>query len=138
VFPDGVSVTFPEIIHVLGVIDVNGLDIRKDDAELVAIYPNAVLMEHSCLPNTKHCFDLTTFAISVKAAVEVRPGDHISTMYTHALWGTAVRRRHLWTTKHFWCNCKRLYDVFLNNFQATFFRLYRALVKKKICIHTCC
>ena len=31
-------------------------------------------------------------------------------MYTHSLWGTWARRDHLWTSKKFWCGCKRCED----------------------------
>ena len=37
-------------------------------------------------------------------------GDHLSTMYTHALWTTRARRTHLLETKYFSCHCKRCAD----------------------------
>lgn len=37
-------------------------------------------------------------------------GDHLSTMYTHALWATRARRSHLLETKYFSCHCKRCAD----------------------------
>jgi hypothetical protein len=37
-------------------------------------------------------------------------GEHIATMYTHALWGTQARREHLTATKYFSCRCKRCSD----------------------------
>jgi len=38
-------------------------------------------------------------------------GEHITTMYTNALWGTRERRAHLLSTKYFKCNCKRCSDA---------------------------
>ncbi|CAG0922260.1 unnamed protein product [Notodromas monacha] len=109
IFKDS-DVTEADAKHVIGAVDVNGLEVRKEDLDYLAIYPYAILMEHSCIPNTKHTFENHTLAISVRAAVPIEPGDHLTTMYTHALWGTAVRRRHLWTTKNFWCSCPRCAD----------------------------
>lgn len=37
-------------------------------------------------------------------------GEHLSTMYTHALWSTRARREHLLTTKYFTCRCERCAD----------------------------
>jgi hypothetical protein len=48
--------------------------------------------------------------ITVRAALPIKKGDHISTMYTHALWGTQARREHLRETKYFSCKCKRCQD----------------------------
>lgn len=36
--------------------------------------------------------------------------DHISSIYTHILWGTAARRDHLLQTKYFKCKCRRCQD----------------------------
>lgn len=37
-------------------------------------------------------------------------GEHLSTMYTHALWSTKARQEHLLNTKYFICQCKRCAD----------------------------
>lgn len=37
-------------------------------------------------------------------------GEHLSTTYTHALWGTQQRRDHLKTNKYFSCSCARCAD----------------------------
>lgn len=101
-----------EVIHkVCGIIDVNALEINQD-AEVSAIYPTAYLMEHSCLPNTAHIFDgaAGSYKITIRAALPIKKGDHITTMYTHALWGTQARREHLRETKYFSCKCQRCSD----------------------------
>lgn len=101
-----------ETIHkICGIIDVNSLEINQD-GELSAIYPTAYLMEHNCVPNTLHFFgnQLENYKITVKAALPIKKGEHISTMYTHALWGTQARREHLRETKYFDCKCARCSD----------------------------
>lgn len=102
----------PELLHkICGIIDVNSLEINQD-GELSALYPTACLLEHSCICNTYHIFDDATqnFKITVRAAVPIKKGEHISTMYTHALWGTQARREHLRETKYFNCQCRRCKD----------------------------
>lgn len=107
-----------DLIHVMcGIIDTNALEIRlPDGAELNALYPTTCLMEHSCIPNTKHVFNLCTkdkndsYRITVKVVVPITKGSHIATMYSHALWGTQARRQHLKDTKYFSCTCQRCSD----------------------------
>ncbi|XP_063386603.1 SET domain-containing protein SmydA-8 isoform X1 [Cydia fagiglandana] len=113
---------FPEMsaehLHVFcGIIDTNALEIRLlEGTELLALYTNTCIMEHSCIPNTKHTFSHGTkdrndfFKITVKVVVPVLKGNHITTMYSHALWGTQARREHLKDTKYFACRCERCAD----------------------------
>ena len=49
--------------------------------------------------------------ITVRAGRDIAEGEHISTMYSHALWGTIARRDHLHITKNFWCTCPRCVDT---------------------------
>ncbi|XP_018323957.1 SET domain-containing protein SmydA-8-like [Agrilus planipennis] len=99
------------IQKICGIIDVNSMEINQD-AELSALYPTAYLMEHSCICNTYHVFDDEdqNYKITVRAALPIKKGDHITTMYTHALWGTQARREHLMETKYFECSCPRCSD----------------------------
>ncbi|CAH1154576.1 unnamed protein product [Phaedon cochleariae] len=98
-----------EILHkICGIIDVNGLEISQN-VEVTALYPTAYLLEHSCLPNTVYSFD-SDCKITVRAALPVTAGDHVTTMYTHCLWGTQARREHLRETKYFACRCRRCCD----------------------------
>ncbi|XP_046969712.1 SET domain-containing protein SmydA-8 [Vanessa cardui] len=107
-----------DLLHVMcGIIDTNALEIRlPDGAELNALYSTTCLMEHSCIPNTKHLFNLSTkdrndyYRITVKAVIPIAKGNHIATMYSHALWGTQARRQHLKETKYFSCKCQRCTD----------------------------
>lgn len=82
----------------------------------MALYTNTCILEHSCIPNTKHTFKVSPsnkedlFQITVKVVVSVPKDQHITTMYSHALWGTAARRQHLKDTKYFACKCLRCSD----------------------------
>ncbi|XP_060523200.1 uncharacterized protein LOC132700097 [Cylas formicarius] len=101
-----------QTIHkICGILDVNALEINQD-SEVTALYPNAYLMEHSCVHNTRHSFESAKkgYVLTVKASVPISKGDHISTMYTHTLWGTQARREHLKETKYFTCKCRRCGD----------------------------
>ncbi|CAG9774056.1 unnamed protein product [Ceutorhynchus assimilis] len=101
-----------ETIHkICGIIDVNALEINQD-AEVTALYPTAYLMEHNCMCNTVHFFENSEkgYTITIRAAFAIPKGDHISTMYTHSLWGTQARREHLLETKYFSCKCNRCAD----------------------------
>lgn len=106
-----------ELLHrVCGIIDTNALEIRlSEGAELLALYPKVYLLEHSCIPNTKHTFNLKSkdgnlYKITLKVVVPIAKGEHIATMYSHALWGTQARRQHLKDTKYFNCKCLRCSD----------------------------
>ncbi|XP_014250343.1 protein msta-like [Cimex lectularius] len=100
-----------EIIHVIcGILEVNAMDIGTGNGELSALYPNACLMEHSCIPNTRYMIQLEDFKITVLSSQNLKKGDHVATMYTHMLWGTAARLEHLKNTKYFVCKCKRCQD----------------------------
>lgn len=107
-----------DLIHKMcGIIDTNALEIRHPEgSELLALFTNTCIMEHSCIPNTKHTFATTVkdknelFRITVKVVVPVEKGNHITTMYSHALWGTQARRQHLKDTKYFACKCPRCSD----------------------------
>ncbi|KZC11057.1 Protein msta, isoform B [Dufourea novaeangliae] len=92
--------------------DVNALETMPPEGS-VAIYETACLLEHSCLANTRHTFKIDEKGrprITVKALCFIKRGEHLSTMYTHALWATMARRAHLQDTKYFSCYCKRCSD----------------------------
>jgi len=97
------------IQRIQGILETNMKEIRLSQSDCVAVYALACLMEHSCTPNVRITFD-KQYNITVKAARDIPEGEHISTMYTHALWGSIARRDHLNLTKNFWCRCSRCQD----------------------------
>nr|XP_003702367.1 PREDICTED: protein msta, isoform B isoform X1 [Megachile rotundata]XP_012138444.1 PREDICTED: protein msta, isoform B isoform X1 [Megachile rotundata]XP_012138445.1 PREDICTED: protein msta, isoform B isoform X1 [Megachile rotundata] len=100
------------VAKICGLIDVNALETAPPRG-CVAIYNTACLLEHSCVANTRHSFSIDDKGrpkITVKALCSIKKGEHLSTMYTHALWATRARRAHLLETKYFSCRCKRCAD----------------------------
>ena len=73
---------------IAGIIDVNCFEI-SNEVEISAIYEQACLMEHNCIPNTIYTFDSADndFRITVRAATKIPKGEHISISYTNLLWG---------------------------------------------------
>lgn len=100
-----------ELHRICGII-VNALSINLEHGqEICALYPNACLMEHSCMPNCLYTFDFSKqFRISMIAGRDIKKGEHLSIMYTHMLWGTQMRHEHLMTNKYFRCECARCKD----------------------------
>jgi len=73
------------------------------------VFPLAAMMSHCCTPNTQHttrgadCLTLT-------ASRPIAKGEQITSTYTHLLWGTQERRKHLRQSKLFDCCCARCAD----------------------------
>jgi len=97
------------IQRIQGILETNKKEIRLASSDCEALYATAFLLEHSCVPNVTITFD-KEFNITVRAGRNISEGEHISTMYTHALWGTIARRDHLHINKNFWCQCARCVD----------------------------
>lgn len=67
----------PEIIHkICGILDVNALEIAlPNQSSIHGIFPTAYLMEHNCLPNTRHVFQCDPsnhFRITVLANQDIQ------------------------------------------------------------------
>lgn len=102
-----------KILHkIFGVIETNAMYISlSTGTEIFGLYPTGCLLEHSCLPNCSYHFDMkNSFKIVVEAARDIKVGEHLSTTYSHILWGTQLRQAHLKDTKYFTCLCKRCED----------------------------
>ncbi|XP_071438995.1 SET domain-containing protein SmydA-8-like isoform X2 [Hetaerina americana] len=98
------------IAKVCAVLDVNALDVRlPGPSDAIALYADACMLEHSCVPNTRHTFD-DRLRIRLSATRAIAAGEHLKTMYTHVLWGTQQRRDHLKVSKYFECTCERCAD----------------------------
>lgn len=75
------------------------------------MYATASLLEHNCTPNTRQTIQIDNkFRITVRAALPIKDGDHITSIYTHILWGTHARQQHLQQNKYFTCTCDRCTD----------------------------
>ncbi|XP_057374746.1 SET domain-containing protein SmydA-8-like isoform X1 [Daphnia carinata] len=99
------------IQRVCGILETNCFEIRiQDRVSFRGLYPTASLMNHECVPNTRHVFDPFDFKIRVLATRNIRAGEKISATYTQIFWNTIDRRLHLKSSKHFWCQCSRCAD----------------------------
>ncbi|KAL4712817.1 hypothetical protein ACJJTC_011887 [Scirpophaga incertulas] len=94
-------------------LDTNAFQIAtaygKREVSMRGLYPVAGLMNHTCVPNTRYCYN-SNYQMTVKAVKPILAGTEIFTSYTGTLWGTPARRLHLYKTKHFWCKCDRCAD----------------------------
>lgn len=103
------------ILHrICGIMEVNALNIGlydSDQQEVSALFENACILEHSCMPNCYYTFDTKrNYKITMRAGQLIKKGEHLSIMYTHMLWGTQMRQEHLLTNKYFVCKCERCLD----------------------------
>lgn len=104
-----------EMVHrICGIMEVNGLNIGLgvgNNDEVSALFENACILEHSCVPNCYYTFDIKKqFKITLRSGRLIKAGEHLSIMYTDMLWGTAMRQHHLSTNKYFRCKCERCLD----------------------------
>lgn len=100
-----------EILDVCGVLLVNAHEVPFPITQVPvqALYANISLLEHSCINNASKHFD-GDFRVVVRAAVNIKKGEHISINYSEPTWGTANRQLHLAETKYFTCKCARCRD----------------------------
>ncbi|XP_039450594.1 SET domain-containing protein SmydA-8-like isoform X1 [Culex pipiens pallens] len=97
---------------ICGILEVNAMVIPLTNGrEICGLYPIGCMLEHCCMPNCFYTFDCTKgMKLTFKAGRDIQKGEHLSTTYTHALWGTQQRRDHLKTNKYFSCSCARCAD----------------------------
>ncbi|KAL1399391.1 hypothetical protein pipiens_001039 [Culex pipiens pipiens] len=97
---------------ICGILEVNAMVIPLTNGrEICGLYPIGCMLEHCCMPNCFYTFDCTKgMKLTFKAGRNIEKGEHLSTTYTHALWGTQQRRDHLKTNKYFSCSCARCAD----------------------------
>jgi len=106
--PESVFTT-QEILDVCGVLTVNSHELPVTPVPVQALYANISLLEHSCINNASKHFD-GDFRVVVRAAVNIKKGEHISINYSDPMWGTTARQLHLGETKYFTCHCERCSD----------------------------
>lgn len=103
-----------KLLHrICGIMEVNALNIGLgfEDNEVSALFENACILEHSCIPNCYYTFDTKRqFKITMRAGRLIKKGEHLAIMYTNMLWGTLLRQEHLLTNKYFICECDRCID----------------------------
>lgn len=94
-------------------LDTNAFEIAtpygKNEMNMRGLYPVSALMNHACVPNTRHSYN-SELQMTVNAVKPIRAGSEIFSCYSGSLWGTPARRTHLYKTKHFLCGCDRCAD----------------------------
>nr|XP_045617551.1 SET domain-containing protein SmydA-8-like isoform X2 [Procambarus clarkii] len=98
-----------EIYRMCGILLINSFELKHNGQRVRGIYPQAAMMAHDCIPNTKHAFD-DDLTLILRATVVIRKGNPITSTYTNILWNTLQRRKQLQVTKHFLCTCRRCSD----------------------------
>jgi hypothetical protein len=73
------------------------------------LYNNAYLMAHDCVSNTHQSYT-DDFRTIVRAAVPIKKGDMITTIYALTLDGTLQRQEFIRDSKFFNCDCSRCKD----------------------------
>ena len=82
---------------------------------LRALYPMGGLLNHQCVPNTRHLFD-SNKKLSVYAAKPINENEEITMTYVDITWDTMLRKHFLKATKHFDCICTRCSDPTVQTF----------------------
>ncbi|KAK8397381.1 hypothetical protein O3P69_004837 [Scylla paramamosain] len=104
----GVDSSDASIVTILSLLQLNQVPTKMPYAEVMALYPMASLVSHSCMPNTKPQWK--DGKLTLLASDPIAKGDPITGLYTDILWGTRARRDHLRHTRHVNCSCRRCSD----------------------------
>lgn len=72
------------ILSICAALDTNSFEIRKPEVRIRALYPNAAMLAHNCVPNTRHYFGDNNELFFI-ATVDVKKGDVLYTTYGQAL-----------------------------------------------------
>ncbi|XP_055678969.1 SET domain-containing protein SmydA-8-like [Lutzomyia longipalpis] len=99
------------IMRITAILDTNCFEIRHQhkNIKVRALYPQASMIAHSCVPNTTHVFS-EDFEFVLIATVDIAKGSPIFVTYGQTLQGTLQRREHLRQVKFFECFCERCAD----------------------------
>ncbi|CAG5095666.1 Similar to SmydA-8: SET domain-containing protein SmydA-8 [Cotesia congregata] len=87
------------MLQVCRAFDTNAFEtaIRVDDKTSISLrglYPLGALINHSCLPNTRHYFNDRGFMFT-RATVPIKKDEELTGTYVDLIWGTILRRNAL-------------------------------------------
>lgn len=75
-----------EIHTICGILEVNCFEVGGQNGTSVrALYPEAYLMCHDCVPNTNHTDDLITHELTVRTTKPLKRGETITLSYAYTL-----------------------------------------------------
>ncbi|KAI4502960.1 hypothetical protein M0802_002004 [Mischocyttarus mexicanus] len=102
------------MMMVSGIFNTNSFEtivVQDKDhyTSLRGLYPMGALLNHDCVPNTRHHYD-SQQRLYVIAVRPISAGEEITMTYIDLFWDTILRRQVLSVTKHFFCRCKRCSD----------------------------
>lgn len=72
------------ILKICAICDTNAFEVRGDRLKVRGIYPNAAMIAHNCVANTRHSFR-DNYELVFVATVDIQKGDIIYTTYGQAL-----------------------------------------------------
>lgn len=77
--------TEEEIHRMCGILEVNCFEVGGGQTSARALFPEAYLLCHDCVPNTNHTDDPTTHELVVRTTMPLKKGDVISLSYAYTL-----------------------------------------------------
>lgn len=73
--------------RICGIMEVNALNVGVEcdsNVEVSALFENACILEHDCLPNCYYTFDpKKQFKITMRAGRLIKKGEHLKIMCVH-------------------------------------------------------
>ncbi|KAF7388166.1 hypothetical protein HZH66_010933 [Vespula vulgaris] len=102
------------MMMVSGIFNTNSFEtivVQDKDhyTSLRGLYPMGALLNHACVPNTRHHYD-SQQQLYVIAVRPISAGEEITMTYIDLFWDTILRRQVLSITKNFFCRCSRCSD----------------------------
>jgi len=104
----GLADTFTEdeILHVLGVVDVNSVRLHGRGHGL---YPSTAILSHNCTANTKTIMNEDR-TCDCRAVMPIPKGSEITKNYVNSMETTQIRQKRLLDGWYFLCRCLRCCD----------------------------
>jgi len=96
---------------ICGIFDTNSfeLGVKGGKSLITGVYPQASMMMHSCLKNTRLTFG-QDLSMTILARDHIKKGETIYHGYARSFNTTTMRRVMLFSGKHFGCECVRCLD----------------------------
>lgn len=100
---------YPEFVGIYGRMVVNGFSILDGEMTTLGtgIYLGASTLDHSCSPNAVAIFSGTTISIRALKNIQQYDWSKVRISYVDSLRMKEERRKELWDTYYFECDCER-------------------------------